>query len=90
MPEFLAETYAPQHRRAQRRRHRAGRRPGQPTGGPAQFLVAVAVPEEETRVYLYQARSASAVRAAMTCVRLRPERITPSCRPGRRRPHPAP
>lgn len=79
MPEFLAETYTPR------------RAPGTPAmgavdaaraaahagaGAPAWFLGAVAVPEEETCFWLYQAPSAAAVRAAMTAAGLRPERIT--------------
>jgi len=80
MPEFLAETYTPRHA------------PGTPApsaddvaraaanaGGPGalvRFLGAVAVPEEETCFWLYQAPSAAAVRTAMTAAGLRPERIT--------------
>ena len=78
MPEFLAETYTP--------------RPAAPSAGdvaraaahaggpqaPVRFLGAVAVPEEETCFWLYQAPSAAAVRAAMIAAGLRPERITPA------------
>src|SRR5215472_6517557 len=77
MPEFLAETYTP--------RHAAPPRPGDVAraaehasgpGAPVRFLGAVAVPEEETCFWLYQAPSAAAVRAAMTDAGLCPERIT--------------
>ena len=47
-------------------------------GAPVCFLGAIAVPEEETCFWLYQAPSADAVRAAMTAAGLRPERITPA------------
>jgi len=82
MPEFLAETYTPRLA------------PGTPAPGaadvaraaaqtsspeaPVRFLGAVAVLEEETCFWLYQAPSAAAVRAAMTAAGLRPERITPA------------
>jgi hypothetical protein len=91
MPEFLAETYTPRDAPGA-----AGAAAGivraaeeaSGHGAPVQFLGAVAVPEEETCFYLYQAPSAAAVRAAMTRAGLRPERITPavSIRP----PDPAP
>ena len=53
---------------------------GQASGpeDPVQFLGAIAVPEEETCFWLYQAPSAAAVRAAMTAAGLTPERITPA------------
>ena len=80
MPEFLAETYtfllAPGIPAvcaadvAGAAAHAAG------PGASACFLGAVAVPEEETCFWLYQAPSAAAVRAAMTAAGLRPERIT--------------
>jgi len=80
MPEFLAETYAPRPAAgtpapcpgglARAAAHAAGPQ------GPARFLGAVAVPEEETCFWLYQAPTADAVRAAMTAAGLRPERIT--------------
>ena len=77
MPEFLAETYTPRGAPApcpgdialaaqQVRGH----------GAQVRFLGAVAVPEEETCFWLYQAPTADAVRAAMTAAGLRPERIT--------------
>ena len=61
-------------------------------GAPVCFLGAIAVPEEETCFWLYQAPSADAVRAAMTAAGLRPERITKavSVGPRRARPGPAP
>ena len=80
MPEFLAETYtfllAPGIPAvcaadvAGAAAHAAG------PGASACFLGAVAVPEEETCFWLYQAPSAAAVRAAMIAAGLRPERIT--------------
>jgi len=82
MPEFLAETYTPRFapgtpapgpgELAQVAAHARG------PGGPARFLGAIAVPEEETCFWLYQAPTADAVRAAMTAAGLRPERITPA------------
>ena len=82
MPEFLAETYtfllAPGIPAvcaadvAGAAAHAAG------PGASACFLGAVAVPEEETCFWLYQAPSAAAVRAAMIAAGLRPERITPA------------
>jgi len=75
MPEFLAETYTPRGTApcpggvARTAEHAVGPQ------GPAWFLGAVAVPEEETCFWLYQAPSAAAVRAAMTAAGLRPERI---------------
>ena len=96
MPEFLAETYAPRDapgadaRRAAEIAAAAGQA-SQP-GAPVRFLGAIAVPEEETCFWLYQAPSAAVVRAAMTLARLRPQRITAaiSIRPPRARPGPAP
>jgi hypothetical protein len=80
MPEFLAETYtfllAPGIPAlcaadvARAAAHAAGPQ------GPAWFLSAVAIPEEETCFWLYQAPSAAAVRVAMTAAGLHPERIT--------------
>ena len=80
MPEFLAESHtfllAPGIPAlcaadvARAAAHAAGPR------APAWFLGAVAVPEEETCFWLYQAPSAAAVRVAMTAAGLRPERIT--------------
>jgi hypothetical protein len=95
MPEFLAETYAP----------RGAGAPAAPgaawaalaadqasqDGAPVGFLGAILMPEEETCLWLYQARWAGAVRAAMTAAGLQPERITPavSIRPPDRAPAPA-
>jgi hypothetical protein len=80
MPDFLAETYTfllapgiPALCAADVARAAAHASSPQ---GPAWFLGAVAVPEEETCFWLYQAPSAAAVRAAMTAAGLRPERIT--------------
>jgi hypothetical protein len=79
MPEFLAETYAPRGAAAPgaagltRAAGQAGGR-----GAPVRFLGAIAVPEEETCFYLYQAPTAAAVRAVMTAAGLRPDRITPA------------
>ena len=80
MPEFLAETYTPWLAPgiaapcaadvARAAEHASG------PGAAARFLGAVAVPEEETCFWLYQAPSAGAVRAAMTAAGLCPERIT--------------
>ena len=79
MPEFLAETYTPWLAPgiaapcaadvARAAEHASG------PGAPAWFLGAVAVAEEETCFWLYQAPSAAAVHAAMTAAGLRPERI---------------
>jgi hypothetical protein len=82
MPEFLAETYAPCGAPGTPAPSAAdlARAVGQASslGDPVRFLGAIAVPEEETCFWLYQAPSAAAVRAAMTGARLRPERITPA------------
>jgi hypothetical protein len=77
MPEFLAETYTPRLAAAPCGGDvaRAAARASGP-GAPVQFLGAVAVPEEETCFWLYQAPTAAAVRAAMTAAGLHPERIT--------------
>ena len=77
MPEFLAETYTPRGTAAPCVGDvaRAAGHAGGP-GAPVWFLGAVAVPEEETCFWLYQAPTAAAVRAAMTAAGLRPERIT--------------
>ena len=48
--------------------------PSQP-GVPVRFLDAIAAPEESC-FWPYQPPSADAVRAAMSCARLRPARIT--------------
>lgn len=79
MPEFLAETYTPRRAAAPCAGHVA-RAAGQASGpgAPVRFLGAVAVPEEETCFWLYQAPTAGAVHAAMTAAGLRPERITPA------------
>jgi hypothetical protein len=79
MPEFLAETYAPRGAAAPSAANlaRAAWQVSSP-GAPARFLDAIAVPGEETCFYLYQAPPAAAARAAMTCARLRPYRITPA------------
>jgi hypothetical protein len=79
MPEFLAETYTPWLAPgiaapcaadvARAAEHASG------PGAAARFLGAVAVPEEETCFWLYQAPSAAAVGAAMTAAGLRPDRI---------------
>jgi len=79
MPEFLAETYTPGLAPgiaapcaadvARAAEHASG------PGAPARFLGGVAVPDEETCFWLYQAPSAAAVRAAMTAAGLNPERI---------------
>ena len=92
MPEFLAETYAPHGDGAPAApgaagaAHAADQASG--PGGPIRLLGAILVPDEEICLWLYQAPSAGAVRAAMTAAGLRPERITPavSIRP----PDPAP
>jgi len=82
MPEFLAETYAPRGDSGTPAPSAAdlARTAGQASGSedPVQFLGAIAVPEEETCFWLYQAPSAAAVRAAMTAAGLAPERITPA------------
>jgi len=77
MPEFLAETYTPRLAAAPSAGDvaRAAAHAGGPQA-PVRFLGAVAVPEEETCFWLYQAPSAAAVRAAMIAAGLRPERIT--------------
>jgi hypothetical protein len=92
MPEFLAETYSSRDALsiaapgAGDIAWAAAQASG--PGAPVWFLGAVAVPEEETCFWLYQASTADAVRAAMAAAGLRPERITPAViiRP----PHPAP
>ena len=82
MPEFLAETYTPRLTPGAPAPSAAGvaRAAALAAGSqaPVRFLGAVAVPEEETCFWLYQAPSAAAVRAAMTAAGLRPERITPA------------
>ena len=98
MPEFVAETYTP--------RDAPGTSAGAPSAGdlaraaeqasgpgaPVQFLGVIAVPEEETCFWLYQAPTADAVRAAMAAAGLRPERVTPAVtlRPPDCAPGPAP
>jgi hypothetical protein len=80
MPEFLAETYAPQLAPgpaapgAADAALAADQASG--PGGPVRLLGAIFVPDEETCFWLYQAPSAGADRAAMTAAGLRPERIT--------------
>jgi len=76
MPEFLAETYTPRLAAAPCAGDVA-RADAQASGpqAPVQFLGAVAVPEEETCFWLYQAPTTAAVCAAMTAAGLRPERI---------------
>ena len=79
MPEFLAETYTPGLAPgiaapcaadvARAAEHASG------PGAPARFLCGVAVPEEETCFWLYQAPSPAEVRAAMTAAGLNPEHI---------------
>lgn len=79
MPEFLAEAYTPRGAAAPRAAGlalAAGQASGQEA--PVRFLGAVAVPDDETCFYLYQAPSAGAVRAALARAGLRPERITPA------------
>jgi len=68
MPEFQAETYAPRGAPAARRADEAAPT-GEPSRHPApvRLLRAIAVPVDETCFYLYQAPSADAVRAAVTC-----------------------
>ena len=82
MPEFLAETYAPRDPPGPAAPGTAGAAPGADQasgpGGPVRLLGAVLVPDEETCFWLYQAPSASAVRAAMTAAGLRPDRINPA------------
>jgi hypothetical protein len=82
MPEFLAETYAPRGAPGTPAPSAAdlARGVGQASGlgDPVRFLGAIAVPEEESCFWLYQAPSDGAVRAAMTAAGLRPERITPA------------
>jgi len=78
MPEFLAETYAPRGAAsvpgaaalARAARHASG------PGAPVRFLGAIAIPEEETCFYLYQAPTADAAHAALTAAGVRPDRIT--------------
>ena len=79
MPEFLAETYAPRGAAAPGAAGLA-RTAAQVSGpgAPVRFLGAIAVPEEETCFYLYQAPTAAAVRAAMIAAGLRPDRVTPA------------
>jgi hypothetical protein len=95
MPEFLAETHAPCGSPAARRAGAAAPA-GEPSRYPApvRLLLAIAVPEDETGSYLYQAPSAGAVRSAVTRAGPWPERITqaattrsPQARPGRRNEH---
>ena len=76
MPEFLAETYTPRLAAAPCAGDVA-RAAAQASGpqAPVQFLGAVAVPEEETCFWLYQAPTTAVVCAAMTAAGLRPERI---------------
>ena len=76
MPEFLAESYTPRLAAAPCAGDVA-RAAAQASGpqAPVQFLGAVAVPEEETCFWLYQAPTTAAVCAAMTAAGLRPERI---------------
>src|SRR5215469_12964919 len=82
MPEFLAETYTPRGGlgaaapRAADLALAAGQASGH--GAPVRLLGAIAVPDDETCFYLYQAPSAGAVRAAMTRAGLRPDRISPA------------
>jgi hypothetical protein len=92
MPEFLAETYTPRDgpgAPVPRADYiaRAAAHASRP-GAPVCFLVAIAVPAEETCFWLYQAPAAEAVRVAMAAAGLRPERITPAVT--LRPPHPAP
>ena len=79
MSEFFAETYTPRLAPAPCAGDVA-RAAAQASGpqAPLRFLGAVAVPEEKTCFWLYQAPTAAAVRAAMTAAGLRPERITPA------------
>jgi hypothetical protein len=95
MPEFVAETYTPRGAPGTSAAApsagdlaRAAEQASGP-GAPVQFLGAIAVPEEETCFWLYQAPAADAVRAAMTATGLRPERVAlavtlrpPGCAPG--------
>jgi hypothetical protein len=82
MPEFLAETYAPRGVPGPAAPGAAGAALAADEacqdGAPVRFLGAILMPEEETCLWLYQAPSAGAVRAAMTAAGLRPERITPA------------
>jgi len=91
MPEFLAVTYAPCDAPGAAEIALATGQASQHEA-PVRFLGAILVPDEETCFWLYQALSASAVRAAMTLAGLRPERITPAVpvRPPQARPDPAP
>jgi len=84
MPEFLAETYTPRDAPGPSAAApsagdlaRAAAQASGP-GAPACFLGAIAIPQEETCFWLYQAPTAAAVRVAMTAAGLRPERITPA------------
>ena len=83
MPEFLAETYTPRDGLGGAAVPRAGdlaraaAQASQP-GAAVHFLGAIAIPEEETCFYLYQAPTAAAVHAAMAAAGLHPERITPA------------
>ena len=89
MPEFLAETYTPRDGLDAPTPGDIARAAAQASrpGAAVRFLGAIAVPEEETCCWLYQAPAAEAVRAAMAADGLHPERITPALtiRP----PHPA-
>jgi hypothetical protein len=82
MPEFLAETYAPRGVPGPVVPGAAGAAlaadQASQDGAPVRFLGAILMPEEETCLWLYQAPSAGAVRAAMTAAGLQPERITPA------------
>jgi len=82
MPEFLAETYTPREGPGAAAPRAAdvalAARQASGHGAPVRLLGAIAVPEDETCFYLYQAPSAGAVRAAMTRAGLRPDRITPA------------
>jgi hypothetical protein len=84
MPEFLAEAYTPRGAPGTSAPSAAdiARAADQASGpgDPVRFLGAIALPEEETCFWLYQAPSAAAVRAAMTA--------RPACtaRPGARNP----
>jgi hypothetical protein len=81
MPEFLAETYTPRGIPGTAAPRAGDALAAEQASGPeglVRFLGAIAVPEEETCFWLYQAPSAGAVHAAMTRAGLRPERITPA------------
>jgi hypothetical protein len=80
MPQFLAEAYVPRDS-ADMVVLRSGDRAlameqVSAETAPVRFLGAIYVPQDETCFYLYQAESAEAVREAMTCAGLQPERIT--------------